>query len=173
VTTQLLIATTVRVQAAFTAVLLAALVVRAARPQLARWLQPMLAVQYLVQALWCTSAQAFTMHHAAVAAGCEYVVWPLRVGAYCSFYTLLCVVCWPMQPRYALPLLAVRAALPAAGAWDTRRYARLWPFSTATGAAMQVAACVFAAAHTLRRERRMRLLFEQHTAAAALRLKTE
>jgi hypothetical protein len=72
-----------------------------------------------------------------------------------------------MRSRWALPLLAARSVLPLACAWEPRRFGRFWPATGAAGAALQTAACILAAALTLRRERRLPVLYARHVASAA------
>ncbi len=162
--TQLLLPSTLWFQAPATGVLLGALLSARGRALLARHLQPVLAVQYVLQALACTILQACLAQRLHIG---PYVLWPMRLAGVMASFTLICAVCWPMRSRWALPLLAARAALPLACAWEPRRFGRFWPVTGAAGAALQTAACVLAAALTLRRERRLPVLYARHVASTA------
>jgi hypothetical protein len=74
-----------------------------------------------------------------------------------AYATLLAHAAWPLRGRAAAPLLALRAALPAAaaatgGAW--------WLHTPRAGVALQLAACVAAAAAVRARERAARPQYE-------------
>jgi hypothetical protein len=114
-------------------------------------------------------AQTWAFHALAMApAGVTEPHLPTRCAAYAAAFTLLCAVCWPMRPAYALPLLAARAACPALVAANAARFGWLWPpMGRATGAALQVGAAAAAAVHGVLRERRLRAAFALHEAAAA------
>ena len=142
---------------------------RRGRALLARHLQPMLAAQFAAHALACMLAQTWAFHALAmVPAGVSVLHLPARCAAYGAAFTLLCAICWPMRPKVALPLLAMRAAGPALVAVNAERFGWLWPpMGRASGAALQVAAAGAAAAHCVLRERRLRAAFAQHEAAEA------
>jgi hypothetical protein len=154
-----------------TAALLAALATPRGRAALAAHLQPILAAQFIVHALACTMVQSAALH-AELGDASVVLLFPYRVAATVALFTLFIALTWPLRPRWALPLLAVRGALPVATVLaPASRLGRLWPATGAAGARLQAAACVAAAAHTVWRERRLRDAFatqraqnqQQHT----------
>jgi hypothetical protein len=149
-----------------TAVMLAALLVPRARAALASHLQPFLAVQYLVHALLCT----ITMSRGLMSAtGSDtVVVFPYRLAVAIALFTIFIELTWPLRPRWAFPLLAVRVALPAAATLaPISRVGRMWAVTGAAGARLQIAAGCAAALHAVWRERRLSAAYERHVAAAA------
>ena len=149
-----------------TSVMLVALLVPRARAVLASHLQPFLAAQYVVHALLCT----ISMCRALVAAtgSNTVVVFHYRLAFTIALFTTFIELTWPLRPCWAFPLLAVRAALPAAAMLaPVSRMGRMWAVTGAAGARLQIAACCAAAVHSVWRERRLSAAYARHVAAAA------
>ena len=156
-------------QAPTTAALLAALALPRLRGALASNLQPFLALQFAVHALLCTAQMSA---NAAAALPGAVILYPPRIAVTCTLFTLFVALTWPLRPRYALPLLSVRAALPVVATLaPASRLGRMWPATGVAGARMQVAACCAAAAWALRRERRLRDAYARHKQQAGKRSK--
>jgi hypothetical protein len=150
-------------QAPTTAALLAALATPRLRGALASNLQPFLALQFAVHALLSTAQMCAG---AAAALPGAVILYPPRIAVTCALFTLFIALTWPLRPRYALPLLAVRAALPVmATLAPASRLGRMWPATGVAGARMQVAACLLAAAWSAYRERRLRDAYARHKQA--------
>ena len=85
-----------------------------------------------------------------------------------ALFTTFIELTWPLRPCWAFPLLAVRAALPAAAMLaPVSRMGRMWAVTGAAGARLQIAACCAAAVHSVWRERRLSAAYARHVAAAA------
>jgi hypothetical protein len=149
-----------------TAALALALITARGRALLARRLQAVLFLQFVAQALLATMVQAGAVHAVHAPLGLV-VLWPSQLGGVTAGFTLLLAVCFPMAPRAALPLLALRGVLPALAVFAPQLVSPVWPCSGRLGAALQVGAAACAAAHTVRRERRLRALYARHVAALA------
>ena len=151
-----------------TVVMMLALLMPRARTALASHLQPFLAAQYVVHALLCT----ITMTSAVLAtcASDTVVVFPYRLAVTIALFTIFLELTWPLRPRWVFPMLAVRATLPVASVlMPVSRLGRLWPSTGAAGARLQFAVGCIAAVHAVWRERRLRVAYARHVAAAAKR----
>ena len=156
------------IQAPTTALLLLLLCRRPWRALLAARLQPLLALQFAVHAVYATHEQAEMAQIELFApAGIATVLLPLRFAAGLASFTLLCAWCCPLAPRWALPLFAARAAMPVLNAAWPRAAALMWPPTGGAGVALQCAACCAAAAHVMLRERRLRAEYEHYRTTAA------
>jgi hypothetical protein len=96
--------------------------------------------------------------------GALRVVWPMPLSWLAAYGTLVGHLCWPLPARAALPLLALRAALPLT---------RVWPEAPPAGLALQLGACAAAAAMVRVRDAALRPRYEAHCRAAAAAAKAK
>ena len=99
---------------------------------------------------------------AAAPAGISIVVWPMRAAAVFATVTLLSHMGLPVHARAALPLLALRAALPLAA----HAGAPVWLHTPRVGVALQLAAVALAVPLVLWRDAVLRPAFRAAKAAA-------
>jgi hypothetical protein len=116
------------------------------------------AVHYLLAG----AVQAQQLIAAAAAAQIDVVVWPMRAAAIFATVTLLSHMGLPVHARAALPLLALRAALPLAACAG----APVWLHTPRAGVALQLAAVALAVPLVLWRDAVLRPAFRAAKAAA-------
>jgi hypothetical protein len=100
----------------------------------------------------------------------QHAAWPATLGLALAFAGTVIQYGLPLPPRLALPLAALRAALPLASlAGVTAGGALLWLPTGRLGTALQVGAAGAHAAHALARERRLRREYDAEAGRARQR----
>ena len=129
-------------------------------PQPLRRVARQMALHHAVHFLLAGAIDA-QMLVAASPPGVARVVWPMRAGAVFAAATLLSHMGLPLRARVALPLLALRAALPLAA----HAGAPVWLHTPPAGVALQLAAVVLASLLVLWRDAVLRPAFRAARAA--------
>ena len=124
-------------QAGATAVLVAALLTRRGRAMLARHLQLMMVLQCAVHSLACTLHYSMLVSDAVFDARGTILLWPMRLGVCIALFTSLMAACLPLRPRYAVPLVGMRGALPLLVSAFPATFYRLWPLAPFREALLQ------------------------------------
>jgi hypothetical protein len=152
-------------QAAATALAVGLLLCAAARPHLLLHLNAVLALQFLAHELVSTLVCSVVL---AIVTDGATIVWPFHFASNVAIFTIIGQVCWPVPLRIAMPVLAMRAALPlATHLWRVP----LWLDTPPLGVTLQVGACAVSAVLAWRQEALLRQLYaaeaERLLAAAA------
>jgi hypothetical protein len=151
-------------QAGATAALVAALLTRRGRALLAKHLQLMMVLQCVVHSLACTLHYSMLVSDAVFDARGTILVWPRRLPVCIALFTTLMAACLPLRPRYALPLVGMRGALPLlVSAFPTTFY-RLWPLAPRGEALLQAGMAVGTIAVMTWRDRALTQRYVLHRA---------